>query len=126
MIMDVVLFNPAPRSGRLAHRRIELPLSLLSPASPLDRQGYKVRIIEGFCNPHWQTELRDALREKPLCFGVTSMTGPQTMPFTCPTSADMASMDSPLVIVLQMAESSPKTATAASAHRPHRAEFVRH
>lgn len=77
--MDVVLFNPAPRSGWQVQRRIELPLSLLCPASALDRAGYRVRIIEEFDNRHWRGELLEAIREPPICFGVTSMTGPQIL-----------------------------------------------
>ena len=77
--MYVVLYNPAPRSGWQAQRRIELPLSLLCPATPLDRQGHRVKIVEGFDNPKWKAELDRALDEKPICFGVTSMTGPQIL-----------------------------------------------
>ena len=77
--MNVVLYNPAPRSGWQAQRRIELPLSLICPATPLDRQGYRVRIVEAFDNPRWKSELNQALDEKPICFGVTSMTGPQIL-----------------------------------------------
>ena len=74
---DVVLFNPAPRSGWQAQRRVELPLGLLCTATPLERQGYQIRIIDGFDNPNWKGELREALTERTLCFGLTSMTGPQ-------------------------------------------------
>ena len=76
---DVVLFNPAPRSGFQAHRRVELPLSVLCPATPLDRLGYRVRIVDQFANPHWEREFRDALSERPICLGVTCMTGPQIL-----------------------------------------------
>ena len=77
--MDIVLFNPAPRSGIQVQRRIELPLSLLCPAGPLDRQGYRIKIIDEFANPNWRRELLETLAEKPICFGVTSMTGPQIL-----------------------------------------------
>ena len=77
--MDIVLFNPAPRSGWQSQRRVELPLSLLSPATPLDRQGYRIKIIDEFANPRWRQELLSALSQKPICFGVTSMTGPQIL-----------------------------------------------
>lgn len=76
---DVVLFNPAPRSGWQAQRRVELPLGLLCTATPLERQGYQIRIIDGFDNPNWKGELREALTERTLCFGLTSMTGPQIL-----------------------------------------------
>jgi radical SAM superfamily enzyme YgiQ (UPF0313 family) len=75
----VVLFNPAPRRGFQAHRRIELPLGLLSVGSPLHRAGYRVRIVDQFASPTWEREFEDALAEKPLCVGITSMTGPQLL-----------------------------------------------
>jgi radical SAM superfamily enzyme YgiQ (UPF0313 family) len=77
--MNVILFNPAPRSGWQAQRRVELPLSLLCPATPLDRQGYKVKIIDEFADPNWKKALLGSLAQKPLCFGVTCMTGPQIL-----------------------------------------------
>ncbi len=77
--MDVLLFNPAPRRGWQAQRRVEVPLSLLCPATPLDLEGYKVKIIDQFANPQWEREFKEALRCKPICFGVTSMTGPQIL-----------------------------------------------
>jgi radical SAM superfamily enzyme YgiQ (UPF0313 family) len=77
--MNVVMFNPAPRSGFQAYRRVELPLSVLCPASPLDREGYRVTIIDQFANPHWERDFRAALSERPICLGMTSMTGPQIL-----------------------------------------------
>jgi len=77
--VDIVLFNPAPRSGWQAQRRVELPLSLLCPATPLARQGYGIKIIDEFANPHWKKELREAISRKSICLGVTSMTGPQIL-----------------------------------------------
>jgi radical SAM superfamily enzyme YgiQ (UPF0313 family) len=74
--MDVLLFNPAPRSGWQAQRRVEVPLSVLCTATPLDRQGYKIKIIDQFANPNWKKEFMESLKEKPICFGVTCMTGP--------------------------------------------------
>ena len=77
--MSIVLFNPAPRSGWQAQRRVELPLSLLCAATGLARQGYKIRIIDGFASSDWKRDLVNAVRQKPICFGVTSMTGPQIL-----------------------------------------------
>ncbi|HEX7408151.1 MAG TPA: radical SAM protein [Candidatus Binatia bacterium] len=77
--MDIVLFNPAPRRGWQVQRRVELPLSLLCPATPLDGEGYRIKIIDEFANPRWKRELLEALAEKPICFGVTCMTGPQIL-----------------------------------------------
>jgi radical SAM superfamily enzyme YgiQ (UPF0313 family) len=77
--MHILLFHPSPRSGWQAQRRVELPLNLLCLATGLVRQGYEVRIIDGFGSSNWKSELIEALKEKPLCFGVTSMTGPQIL-----------------------------------------------
>jgi anaerobic magnesium-protoporphyrin IX monomethyl ester cyclase len=77
--MDVLLFNPAPRKGYQAHRRVELPLSVLYPATPLDREGYDVRIIDQFADPEWESAFETALEHEPICMGVTSMTGPQIL-----------------------------------------------
>ena len=75
--MDIVLFNPAPRAGKQVQRRVELPLSLLCTATPLDRLGYRIQIIDEFANPDWKQELLAGIEERPICFGVTCMTGPQ-------------------------------------------------
>ena len=75
--MNVVMFNPAPRSGLQAHRRVELPLSVLCPATPLDREGYHVTIVDQFADPDWESHFDRALAERPICLGVTCMTGPQ-------------------------------------------------
>jgi radical SAM superfamily enzyme YgiQ (UPF0313 family) len=77
--MDVLLFNPAPRSGWQAQRRVEVPLSLLCTATPLDRQGYKIKIVDQFANPNWKQEFLESIQEKPICLGVTCMTGPQIL-----------------------------------------------
>ena len=77
--MDILLFNPAPRNGWQPQRRVELPLGLLSIATPLDLQGYRVKIIDEFANPNWKREFLESLAQKPLCFGVTCMTGPQIL-----------------------------------------------
>jgi len=77
--MDVVLFNPAPRRGFQAHRRVELPLSVLYPATPLAREGYDVAIVDQYASPTWEAEWKAALATRPLCVGVTSMTGPQIL-----------------------------------------------
>jgi len=75
--MDIVLFNPAPRAGKQVQRRVELPLSLLCTATPLDRLGYRIQIVDEFANPDWKQELLAGIEERPICFGVTCMTGPQ-------------------------------------------------
>jgi radical SAM superfamily enzyme YgiQ (UPF0313 family) len=73
----VILFHPAPRDGVQTPRRVELPLGLLSIATPLANSGYDVRIIDEFADEDWKEKLDRALDERPICFGVTCMTGPQ-------------------------------------------------
>lgn len=77
--MNVILFNPAPRSGWQPHRRVELPLNLLYPATPLVQSGYGVHIIDQYADPRWEEALERALEERPICFGVSCMTGPQIL-----------------------------------------------
>ena len=81
--MDIILFHPAPRSGWDAYHRCVVPLSLLYPATPLDRDGYRVTIVDQFADPSWKKKLLVALAKKPVCFGVTSMTGPQILQALC-------------------------------------------
>ena len=76
---QIILFNPAPRKGFQAHRRVELPLNLLHSATPLVHAGFRVKVIDQFADRHWESKLQNALVEKPLCFGVSSMTGPQIL-----------------------------------------------
>jgi len=77
--MDVLLLSPAPRSGFQAHRRIELPLGLLCPATPLHEDGYRVEVIDQFAEPEWEARFERALEHRPTCLGVTCMTGPQIL-----------------------------------------------
>lgn len=53
-----------------------LPLSLLSIASTVVPE-YHVRIIDQRTNPHWGDDLKDELQEKPICVGLTTLTGTQ-------------------------------------------------
>ena len=75
--MDVILFYPSPSRGLYGYRRHHLPMGLICVASPLDSLGYHVKIIDQYADPHWKKKLFEALADKPLCFGITSMTGPQ-------------------------------------------------
>jgi len=79
----VILFNPIafPRNikGRAAEAQREMmaPLSLLAIAAPLLAKGYSIKIIDQQADPDWQRMLKSYLQEKPLCVGITSMTGYQ-------------------------------------------------
>jgi len=54
-----------------------LPLALLSIAAPLVKENYKVKIIDQRVNLEWKKTLKEALKENPICVGITSMTGSQ-------------------------------------------------
>lgn len=54
-------------------------VKLAVPATPLVRAGYHVWIIDQFADPQWKTKSVAALDKNPLCFGVSSMTGPQIL-----------------------------------------------
>lgn len=56
-----------------------VPLSLLSAAAKVDREGYRVRIIDQRVSVNWQRDLEGALDEDPVCVGITSMTGSQIL-----------------------------------------------
>ena len=74
---SVVLFYPHQKFGGSVQPRTELPLSLLTIATPLDRAGYRVKIIDQRIDERWRTTLADEIAQKPICVGVSSMTGPQ-------------------------------------------------
>jgi radical SAM superfamily enzyme YgiQ (UPF0313 family) len=74
---SVVLFNPLVRVGKEQHRRTGIPLGLLAVATPLDLEGYPIRIIDQRTERNWRRVLQDELKKNPVCFGVTTKTGPQ-------------------------------------------------
>jgi anaerobic magnesium-protoporphyrin IX monomethyl ester cyclase len=73
----VTLFCPSHKIGGSVQPRIELPLGLLSIATPLDRDGYHIKIIDQRIDKNWREKLGQELSRKPICVGITSMTGPQ-------------------------------------------------
>lgn len=73
----VILFNPSPVRGLKLSKKVVLPLSLLYLAGPLEQKGHTVIIIDQYGDPEWRSKLVEALRDRPVCVGVTSMTGPQ-------------------------------------------------
>ncbi len=57
---------------------IELPLSVLSVASPLVQDGYKVKIFDQrFEDKNLEKNLIQELKSNPICVGISSMTGSQ-------------------------------------------------
>ncbi len=54
-----------------------VPLSLLAAATKLDEAGYPVILIDQRLSPDWKSALSRALKQNPICVGVTAMTGSQ-------------------------------------------------
>ncbi len=73
----VVLLYPSNKLGGSVQPRVELPLGLISVATPLDRAGYEIRIIDERIDERWRETLLEEIRKEPICVGITSMTGPQ-------------------------------------------------
>ena len=74
---SVVLVYPRLITGWQAQPWCDLPLDLLSVASPLYYAGYRVRIIDQRVTPEWRKLFKEELESRPLCVGVTCCTGPQ-------------------------------------------------
>ncbi len=77
MSKRVVLVYPQHATGWQAQPRVELPFGLLCIATPADRAGYQVKIIDQRIEPNWRSILIKELEYDPICIGITSMTGPQ-------------------------------------------------
>lgn len=56
---------------------INLPLALLFISSNLVKAGYRVGIIDQRLEADWEARLVEALLEKPVCLGITAITGGQ-------------------------------------------------
>ena len=56
-----------------------LPLNLLSISNLLDKEDYKIKIIDQRINPDWKGELIKELKNEPTCVGITSMVGAQIL-----------------------------------------------
>ena len=73
--VDVVLFYP--RTGLDLGSTVAPPFALLTLAAPLLKEGFKVRIIDRRVDRLWATNLHRALQSKPICCGISTMTGTQ-------------------------------------------------
>lgn len=73
---EVVLIHPLDGIYNRVYKPW-LPLSILAVAAPLVHAGRPVRIIDTRVSRDWRRELSEALRKKPVCVGVTTMTGSQ-------------------------------------------------
>ena len=55
---------------------VRLPESLLAIAALPHREGYDVRIVDQRVDPRWRKRLGELVGERPICVGITSLTGP--------------------------------------------------
>ena len=72
---DVVLFYPKLETTK---PRL-LPMSMLTVAAPLVKNGFLVKIIDQRVDDDWKNTLLRELKEKPLFIGFSSKTGKQIM-----------------------------------------------
>lgn len=71
---EVVLFFPKTKEKEESRL---LPASILMVAAPLVKAGFKVKIIDQRAEPNWRRILIKELKNEPLVFGVSSLTGRQ-------------------------------------------------
>jgi len=73
--VDVVLIYP--KTGTDFGATVAPPHSVLTLAAPLHKKGYKVKIIDQRVDLDWKGRLEGYLQKKPICVGISSMTGTQ-------------------------------------------------
>lgn len=73
--VDVILVYP--KTGVDFGATIAPPHAVLTIAAPLHKKGYKVRIIDQRTDQEWKEHLVECLQAKPICVGLSSMTGTQ-------------------------------------------------
>ncbi len=66
-----------PKVGDEAYAVPHMPLSVLSVASAVQQKGYSVKIIDQRVEGDWKKAITDSISGSLLCFGISSMTGPQ-------------------------------------------------
>lgn len=74
-MVDVILFRPKFFNADV--KPPPIPWGLLYIGSSLTRQGYTVELIDELIMPDWQDRMEQKLKQKPLCVGISSMTGNQ-------------------------------------------------
>lgn len=71
--IDVVLVQP--RANRFDSAALRMPGGLMSISAFLDREGYKIKILDSRKEKDWENQLKDLLKSKPLCVGLSAATG---------------------------------------------------
>jgi len=75
MKIDAVLIQP--KTGTWDAMSLRVPESLLAVSAVPIKHGYNVVILDQRIEKNWKEKLEDYLKDKPLCVGITSMTGEQ-------------------------------------------------
>lgn len=91
---DVVLVYP--KTGMDIGSTVAPPHNLLCVAAPLDKAGYKVKIIDQRVEPDWYWQLRDELMSSPTFVGIPTMTGTQVK-FAMEIAKVVRNFDTPIV-----------------------------
>jgi len=73
--MDLILIYL--KTGYDSKGAIAPPFSVLTAAAPLNKLGYKIKIIDQRIDNDWQNTLQKALNTNPIAIGISSMTGVQ-------------------------------------------------
>ena len=75
---DVVLIYPTGGNvSTMVSRRI--PLGLLAISAILDKEGYKIKIIDQQVDKNWRENLYSELKTNPICVGLSCTTGKQIL-----------------------------------------------
>jgi len=72
---DVVLFYP--KTGVDFGATVAPPHAFLAVAAPLIKAGFKVLLIDQRVDHQWRENFEAALKNKPICVGISTMTGTQ-------------------------------------------------
>ncbi|MBU0597502.1 hypothetical protein KKF61_00725, partial [Patescibacteria group bacterium] len=73
---DVVLVQPKVGDWDRVRSHPAIPLALLAAARVVAKE-FTVKFIDMRVSPNWKERLLAELKEKPLCAGITSLTGRQ-------------------------------------------------
>lgn len=74
---DVDVLLVYPKTGMDFGATVAPPHSLLAIAAPLHKKGYNVKIIDQRTDSEWNNHLIESLGKKPICVGISAMTGTQ-------------------------------------------------
>jgi len=74
---EIVLVQPKVGSWEMLGAR--LPASTLSIAALPHQKGYNVKIIDQRTDENWKQSLKNAIKNNPICVGITCMTGKQIL-----------------------------------------------